>query len=85
MRWMGCAAPVKEFRKVYKILAEIMCGRGHFVELILHAKIILKMILKRTISACELNSSYSGRRKVEACCTLIGEIFVKKGADFVAI
>jgi hypothetical protein len=66
MRWMGCVARVEELRKMYKILAAIMCGRDHFVELILGVKIILKLILKRKIVACELNSSHSGRRREEA-------------------
>ena len=48
---------------MYKILTAIMCGRDHFVELILGEKIILKLILRRKIVACELNSSHSGRRR----------------------
>lgn len=67
MRWMECVARVEELRKMYKILAAIMCGRGHFVELILWVKVILKLILKKKIIACELNSSHFGRRREEAC------------------
>ena len=78
MRWMGCVARVEEQRKVYKILVAIKCGRDNFVELMLRLKIILKLILKRKIIACELNSSHSGRSREEECCKPIVKIYVRK-------
>ena len=73
---MGCVARVEELRKMYKILAA-HSGRDHSVELILLVKIILKLILKRKIITCELNS-HSGRRREEACCKSIVKIYVQK-------
>jgi len=47
MRWLGSIARLEELRKVYKILAAIICGRDHFVELTLPVNIILELNLKR--------------------------------------
>lgn len=61
--------------KNVNILAEIIRGREHFVELILRVEIILRLILKRKILACELNY-HSGQRRVEACCIPTVKIYV---------